>query len=70
MTGRIFLVPRPFFDSLQDSKVPLHKAVNMDHVESVRLLLDRGADMEAKDKVCREIVDCWGVWCYSECEGS
>ena len=39
---------------LQDSRTALHNAALNGHLESVRLLLDRGADKEAKDNVRRE----------------
>ena len=36
---------------LQDGRTPLHCAAQNGQSESVRLLLDRGADKEAKDEV-------------------
>ena len=58
------LLPPPYFPTcllaplplpsplhLQDDRTPLHLAASNDHLESVRLLLDRGADKEAKLKV-------------------
>ena len=39
---------------LQDGNTPLHCAAVKDQVESIRLLLDRGANTEAKDKVLGE----------------
>ena len=36
----------------QNGETPLHKAALYGRLECARLLLDRGADKEAKDKVC------------------
>lgn len=46
---------RPFLPNtriLQHGKTPLHEAAGFGNKETVALLLDRGAAMEAKDKVC------------------
>lgn len=40
------------YDSLQSGQTPLHDAARNDaNVELVRLLIDRGADVNAKDSV-------------------
>ena len=43
--------PLPPLLPLKDGYTPLHLAAMEGHLESVRLLLDRGADKEAKTKV-------------------
>ena len=43
--------PFPSILTLQDGLTPLHTAAIHGHVETVRLLLDRGADTGAKEKV-------------------
>ena len=41
----------PSSPPLQDGGTPLHWAARNDHLESVRLLIDRGADKDAKNNV-------------------
>ena len=40
-----------FTNCLQDSETPLHRACESGHTETVHLLLERGAEVDAKDKV-------------------
>ena len=44
--------PRPSSPPLQAGETPLHKAAFNGHLESVRLLLDSGAEKEVMDKWC------------------
>ena len=45
------LPPPPFGVIFQNGGTPLHYAADNGHESTVRLLLDRGADKEAKHKV-------------------
>ena len=47
LTGLFWVAPYTPLP-LQDGDTPLHYAADSDHVETVRLLLDSGADKEAK----------------------
>lgn len=62
-TIRYLLVKCPWLRNFKGSDSPLMYAAIRDHSEVVKLLLERGADIEAKDKVILQTKVCIDLFC-------